>query len=129
MRRSNFNSEKGSAQVEFLGFGVVFIIPLMLFGIDVIGRQNDQFAAASIAEHSLRSLLLPIASNPNQGLNFENFETTWHQIATDFHEPLEAIRFDLDCGHQGTCEPGGQPVILHVQVRQANATAVLRWSK
>ena len=123
MQRLNFKSDQGSAPLEIIGFGVLLMVPIMWFSIDLVGRQNDQFAAAAIAEHGLRAWVQ--ADQPDS----KNFETALRQIAADFHEPTDQIKWILDCAGIAPCEPQGQVVRLHVSVKQASATSVMRWSK
>ena len=123
MRRLNFSSETGSAPLEIIGYGVLLMLPIMWFSIDVVGRQNDQFAAAAIAEHGLR------AWTQADQADSPNFEIAVHQIAADFHEPKEQVTWMLDCAGINPCLPAGQLIRLRVSVRQATATAAMRWSK
>jgi len=119
----NFNSDRGSAPLEIIGFGVMLMLPIMWFSIDLVSAQNDQFAASAIAEHGLRAWVL---ADHTDGTNFE---IALRQIATDFHEPQNQIKWMFDCGASNPCEPNNQVVRLSVSVKQAKATAVMRWSK
>jgi hypothetical protein len=123
MRPLKFSSETGSAPIEFLGFGVFLMIPVMLFSINIFQQQNDQFAAASIAEHGLRALTL------NSDLRTDYLERTLGEIAADFHEPQTQVSWDFDCGGVVPCRAGGQLVQLRVRVKSAHSTAVSRWSE
>ena len=123
MRRLNFKSEVGSAPIEIMGFGVVLMLPIMWFSIGIVGQQNDQFAAAAIAEYGLRAWVQ--ADQPNS----PNFEIALRQIATDFHEPSDQVTWIIDCAGIDPCAPKGQVVRLRISVKQASATAVMRWNR
>lgn len=123
MQRLNFKSDRGSAPLEIIGFGVLLMLPIMWFSIDLVGAQNDQFAATAIAEHGLRAWVQ--ADHPNS----QNFEIALRQIATDFHEPTDQVTFEIDCAGINPCAPRGQVVRLAVKVKQASATAAMRWGK
>jgi hypothetical protein len=99
------------------------MVPIMWFSIDIVGQQNDQFAAAAIAEHGLRAWVQ--AAEPDS----KNFEIALRQITTDFHEPTNQVTWEVDCAGFDPCEPRGQVVRLRVHVKLASATAVMTWSK
>ena len=123
MPRSNFKSERGSAAIEVLGFGVLLMIPIMWFGISVASAQNDQFAVAAIAEHGLRAWV------QSDTADSARFEAAVAQIAQDFHEPKDQVTWMFDCGGFDPCVPANQTVRLEVRVQGAKASAVMRWSK
>jgi len=123
MPRLNFNSDRGSAPLEIIGFGVLLMVPIMWFAINLLGAQNDQFAATAIAEHGLRAWAQ--ADHPDS----INFEIAVRQIAADFHEPKDRIKWMIDCAGIEPCAPRGQVVRLTVQVRNSSATAAMRWAK
>ena len=123
MQRLNFNSDRGSAPLEVIGYGILLMLPIMWFSIDIISQQHDQFAAAAIAEHGLRAW---VQADHAQS---KNFEIAIKQIAEDFHEPLTQVHWQMDCAGLEPCVPSGQVLRLKVDVKQATATAVMRWSK
>ncbi|MEO0023979.1 MAG: hypothetical protein RL196_420 [Actinomycetota bacterium] len=123
MPRLNFNSDRGSAPLEVLGYGIFLLLPITWFSIDIIGQQNDQFAATAMAEHGLRAW---VQEDHAQSLNFE---TALAQIASDFHENRSDVSWQIDCAEVMPCLPKGQVIRLKVKVKQATATAVMRWSK
>ncbi len=123
MQRLKFSSDGGSAAIELVAFSALLLLPSMWFSIDVISRQNDQFAANSIAEYALRAWVL--ADQPNS----QNFEIAIKQIATDFHEAPKSVSWKVDCAGIDPCMPKGQVLRLRVTVNQASALVAMRWSK
>jgi len=123
MRRLNFNSESGSALIEFVGLSVALMLPVMWFSIDLIGKQNDQFAATAIAEHGLRAWV------QSDAVGSSNFLHALEQITSDFHEAKSETSWQFDCGAVQPCRPEGQVVRLVVHVKSATASAVMRWAK
>jgi len=99
------------------------MIPIMWFGISMANAQNDQFAAAAVAEHGLRAWVL--SSSPDS----PSFERAVSEISADFHEPKDQVRWMFDCGGFDPCVPAGQTVRLEVSLRSAKATAFMRWTK
>ena len=84
------SEERGSALIDFLGFGLLLQIPILLLATQIFTIQSNQLAADSIARHSLRSFLLheiPV-------------EITAHEIAKDFGltiEPSVQLTCKPDC--------------------------------
>jgi hypothetical protein len=126
MQPLSFNSlrnERGSAPIEIIGFGVMLMVPAMWFSINLLAAQNDQFAAAAIAEHGLRAWVQTDVPNS------KNFQLAVQQIAQDFHEPQNQIKWMVSCADPQPCAANGQLIRLEVSVKQAHAEAVMRWGK
>ena len=121
MPRLNFNDEAGSALIEFVGLAALLMLPIMWFSIDMVAKQNDQFAATAMAEHGLRAWVQSDVADSS------NFELAMQQIADDFQVTQAEIRWQVDCGEIQPCQPASQVVRLIVRVRDATATAVMRW--
>jgi hypothetical protein len=82
--------DRGSALIDFLGFGLLLQIPLLLLSTQLAAIQSMQLAADSIARHSLRSYVL-------QG---KEPQETALQIANDFHlsgDPKIELICEPDC--------------------------------
>jgi len=121
MPRLKFNSDDGSALIEFVGLSTFLMLPIMWFSIDLTAKQNDQFAATAMAEHGLRAWVQSsVADSPS-------FEQALTQIASDFHESDGDTHWEFDCGSNEPCQPLGQVVRLIVHVKEATASAVMRW--
>jgi len=48
--------ERGSSMIDFLGFGLLLQVPVLLLATQLATIHANQLAADSIARHSLRSL-------------------------------------------------------------------------
>ena len=113
MQLENFKSDKGSAVLEFVGFGLLFQITILAAALQVAEIQLDQIAAESIARHSLRSFIL--AAVP--------IEATAQQVATDFG--ISKIpNLQLSC--EPDCETAGSLANLRVLVGKAVAQSTMR---
>lgn len=78
--------ERGSSMIDFLGFGLLLQIPVLLLASHLATIQANQLAADSIARHSLRSFVLQ--DTP--------VELTARQISEDFRLKIEPV-VELDC--------------------------------
>lgn len=58
MPSANFKGEEGSAVLEFIGFGLLLQVPMVLFASNLVLLQHDQLAAEAITRDVLRSLVL-----------------------------------------------------------------------
>ena len=54
----NFSDEEGSAVVDFIGFGLLLQLPLVMFANHLVVAQHDQLTAEAITRDSLRSHVL-----------------------------------------------------------------------
>lgn len=82
--------ERGSAVIEFLGFGLFLQIPVLLLAIQLSAIQATQLAADSIARHSLRAFVLQEADISKTAL----------QVAQDLRltsKPSVTLKCDPDC--------------------------------
>lgn len=50
--------DRGSAIVDFVFYGVVIQVAILVFGLQVFSMQSAQLAAESAARHALRSFVL-----------------------------------------------------------------------
>jgi hypothetical protein len=121
MQQPKYSSDSGSALIEFVALATLLMLPIMWFSIDLIGKQNDQFAATAMAEHGIRAWVQSATAESS------SFEMAIRQIATDFHELESDVNWQVDCGPISPCEPRGQVLRLTVQVKAATASAVMRW--
>lgn len=87
MRSVNFKDDVGSAVLEFIGFGLLLQIPMMLFAINLVALQHDQLAAEAITRDALRSFVL---------LDREPLERA-RQLAADYRVDPRRILLTVTC--------------------------------
>jgi hypothetical protein len=97
--------------LEFLAFGLLLQLSVLIWLINVSSIQGQQIAAESVARHSLRAFLL----------NDTEPEITGQQILNDFGIRLQP-RFNFTC--EPDCDTPGSVLRLQVQVVAAKAQAV-----
>lgn len=107
--------ESGSAVLEFVGFGLLLQIPLLMMAVNFAEVQAAQFAAEAIARHSLRSFVLTGAS----------VAETAEEIIADFRLSTKPT-LQLSCRPIGDCTNPGDIVTLRVQLSKAEAQSVMR---
>jgi hypothetical protein len=106
--------DQGSAVVEFVGFGLLLQVPLLIVAVTLAQVQLDQFAAEAVARHSLRSYILagtPIAQSAREVL--QDFAVT----------ALPDLQ--VSCSPSKDCEASGETVSLHVQLGLAQAESIV----
>lgn len=106
------NEDRGSALIDFLGFGLFLQIPVLLLSIQVSSLQASQLAADSIARHSLRAFVLEEAE----------INKTANQVAGELGidaNPLIVLECDPDC-------TGNQSLLrLTVKLGSVEASSVM----
>jgi len=113
MRLAKFNDENGSAVLEFVGFGLLFQISILIAALQVAEVQKLQIASESIARHSLRSFILGQVS----------VESTAQQVAQDFGITQTPV-LQLSCNPD--CESSGSIANLRVILGKAVAQSTMR---
>lgn len=105
------SSERGSAVLDFVLFGVVIQVGLLIFATQIFGIQANQLAAESISRHGLRAYILSDVSP----------EVTSAQVLSDFgiSKPAEVA---LNC--DPNCTGANSVISLKVVVGKAEAVAV-----
>jgi hypothetical protein len=113
--RKLLRAENGSAVLEFVGFGLILQILLLMMAVGLAEVQQTQFAAEAIARHSLRSYVL--------------MDTPILQAATeildDFAVKAEP-RLLMTCRPIGQCEASGALITLEVFLGKSEAVSVMR---
>jgi hypothetical protein len=110
-----FKGEQGSAVVEFIGFGLLFQIPLMLFAIGLVALQHDQLAAEAITRDSLRSYVL---------LNREPSESAL-RLAADYRLTPSRIKLTVSCKPKDCLEERSW-IFVETKIGSASAFGVLQ---
>lgn len=105
------NSEQGSAVLDFVLFGVVVQVALLIFATQMFDIQANQLAAESISRHGLRAYILSDVSP----------DKTAAQVLSDFGLSKFA-ETALTC--DPNCTESNSVVTLKVVLGQAEAIAV-----
>ena len=115
MPSANFKDDRGSAVIEFIGFGLMLQIPLVLFAINLVALQHDQLAAEAITRDSLRSYVL---------LNREPLERA-QQLAADYRLDPRRILVTITC-KPNDCKGGAAWVFIETRIGLAVSKGVLQ---
>ncbi|MFM6940002.1 MAG: hypothetical protein ACKOUD_05245 [Rhodoluna sp.] len=113
MQSVNFKSESGSAVLEFLGFGALLQIPILLGAITLTAIQHDQFAADAINREALRSFTL-LGVTPSQ---------TASEIAMQFGIEPGRVSVKVQC-EDTDCNLPGKVISLTTTIGLAKASGV-----
>lgn len=114
MRRVNLSNKKGtesgSALVDFVLYGLLIQMTVLIFGLQIFSLQSAQLAAESAARHALRSFAL-VGTDPEESVR---------SIAQDFN-------FSEDYNVSFSCVPDciskGSKLKVVVKISSATATA------
>lgn len=109
------SQDNGSAVVEFVGFGLLLQVPLLIVAVSLAQVQQTQFAAEAVARHSLRSYILtgtPIAQSAREIL--QDFAVT------------TLPELQLVCSPSSDCGASGETITLHVQLGSVQAESVMK---
>ena len=104
--------DRGSALIDFLGFGVLLQIPVLVLAIQLSSLQTSQLAADSVARHALRSFVL-------QGVEVE---VTAREIAADFGLKVKPL-VTLDC--EPDCTSAGSILRIGVSIDDIKSSSVM----
>ena len=89
------SEDAGSAVIEFLGFGLLLQVSVLIGLVQVSNFQTEQMAAESIARHALRAYVL-FGTTP---------EIIGDQIISDLgirDKPIFSLSCSPDCYSQGS---------------------------
>lgn len=100
--------EGGSALIEFLLYGALLQVSVLLIGLQVIGLQSSQLAVESIARHALRAFV--VAGQPP--------DQTAQSLLTDFGSTKKAA-IDFRC--QPDCYSEGAIITIRVSLDGTSA--------
>lgn len=94
-------SDRGSAIVDFIGFGLLLQIPVLMFSTFALSLQHQQFAIEAIARHASRAhVLLPDNSNTTRVVS---------ELVADFGLKDSSLVWNISCNPDPKClEPGSR---------------------
>ena len=102
--------ERGSAIIEFLLYGVLLQVSVLLIGVQVVNLQSSQLAAESIARHALRAFVVA-GQQPDQ---------TAQSLLRDFGSTKTA---DIALRCQPDCYSEGALITIMVSLAGASASS------
>jgi hypothetical protein len=108
--------DEGSALVDFIGFGLLLQIPVLMFTTLALSLQHQQFALEAIARHGIRAhVLFP-----------DNLGTTIviHRIASDFGLEPSDLSWNLTCTPDPKCVASGSIVRLEIKLGGLSAESM-----
>jgi hypothetical protein len=111
----NFKDEEGSAVLEFIGFGLLVQIPLILFASNLVSVQQDQFAAEAITRDALRSFVL-LDREPSEGAV---------ELAEAYRVSPSRITVTMTC-RPTDCRQEGTWVYVQTHIGNASASGVIQ---
>ncbi len=115
MRSVNFRAEDGSAVLEFIGFGLVFQIPLMVIAGNLVAVQHDQLTAEAITRDLLRSYVLS-NRDPLAGAA---------ELAAAYRVSPNRIKVSLSC-RPTDCNQAKAWVYVTTQIGSISASGVIQ---
>lgn len=109
---SLLKQETGSALIEFLGFGLLLQVSVLIGMVQLSSFQAQQMAAESMARHALRAYVL-FDTAP---------ESTGDQLQADLGVQAKPI-FSFSC--MPDCESQGSIIRLKARIGSATAEAAM----
>lgn len=105
--------DRGSAVVDFIGFGVLLQIPVLMFSTFALSVQHQQFALEAIARHGIRAhTLVPDRENTTRVIS---------ELVAEFGLRPTDIEWTLSCNPDPNCvEPGS---IARLQIKLGGLSA------
>jgi hypothetical protein len=110
-----FSNDSGSVVFEFLGFGILLQLPILMFTTTLIGLQHDQFAAEAITRDALRSLVL-LDKPPSE---------TAAEVSWAYRVPISKVLMTVTC-RPVDCQGGEGWIEITTRVGSAVAKGVIR---
>jgi hypothetical protein len=108
--------DQGSAVVDFIGFGLLLQIPVLMFSTSVLSFQHQQFALEAIARHGIRAhVLVPDSGNTTRVIS---------ELAADFGLKQSDLVWNLSCKPDPKCLASGSMVRLQVRLGGLSAEAL-----
>ncbi|MTA83343.1 MAG: hypothetical protein F2552_00395 [Actinobacteria bacterium] len=109
-------SDRGSAVVDFIGFGVLLQISVLMFSTFALSVQHQQFALEAIARHGIRAhVLIPDRGNTTRVIS---------ELVADFGLKPSDIEWSLRCNPDPNCVEPGSIALLQIKLGGLSAEAV-----
>jgi hypothetical protein len=109
-------SDRGSAIVDFIGFGVLLQIPVLMFSTFALSVQHEQFALEAIARHGIRAhVLVPDRVNTVRVIS---------ELVADFGLDQSEVVWNLSCTPDPNCAEPGSIARLQINLGGLSAEAL-----
>ena len=113
---TDITADEGSAIVDFIGFGLLLQIPVLMFTTFALSLQHQQFALEAIARHGIRAhVLFPDNSNTTMVI---------HRIAADFGLEPSDLSWQISCAPDPNCVDSGSIVRFEIKLGGLGAEAM-----
>jgi hypothetical protein len=106
----NFKDETGSAVLEFIAFGILLQIPLLVFASNLVALQHDQLAAEAITRDVLRSFIL-LNRHPGSGTI---------ELAEEYGVPNSQVKVTMSCAPMD-CQQTKAWIFVETQIGRVSA--------
>jgi hypothetical protein len=101
-------SDRGSAIVDLIGFGVLLQIPILMFATLAIQTQQQSFAVEAIARHGLRAhVLWPDEASTALVIS---------ELAGDFGISVQRLEWNLRCRPDPSCKSSNTTAEIEVSL-------------
>jgi hypothetical protein len=113
---TDIRGDRGSAIVDFIGFGLLLQIPVLMFTTLTLSMQHQQFALEAIARHGIRShVLIPDKVNTTKVIS---------ELALDFGIEQSELVWSLSCNPDPKCVEPGSIALLQIKLGGLSAEAL-----
>jgi hypothetical protein len=113
MHRVKLNEDRGSAVLEFVGYGILLQVPLIALSVGLVSVQHDQLAAEAITIESLRSFIVENRS-PSQSAA---------DLASAYRISVDRVRVQVSC-QLDDCYSDHSWIRVTTQIGSVKASAV-----
>lgn len=115
MKFANYKCDVGSVVLEFIGYGLLLQVPLLMLVLGLSSAQHDQLVAEAIARDSLRSFML-IDKAP---------ESTASEVAKVYGVSVDRVHISISCQDNDCLKAGNKiRLIAKVGLMQAEANGL-----
>lgn len=102
--------------IDFIGFGVLLQIPVLMFTTFALVQQHEQFALEAISRHGIRAhVLMPDNTNTSRVIS---------ELAKDFGIDQSRLVWSLSCQPDPKCIEPRTLISLEVKLGGLSASAL-----
>lgn len=116
---TSLSSDRGSAIIDLVAFGILLQIPTLMFATLTISHQQNAIAIEAIARHALRSHVL-WPEEDNTSLLVQN-------LIADFGLDFSKLDWNISCRPDPNCLADNSTAEILVSYGQLRAHAIQRF--